>query len=318
MTRWLLVAALLIAAGACETRREVAAPDRARTLKLQAGLYDPALSSALATAAPTDNLEVIVNYDETATTRDAVTSAVLGTGAGVVQFKHLDLLAALATPAQISAIAAVPGVQGVYLNRQLTYYGHAGSGLWLLHESVPAIRADAVQAMGITGKGVGIAILDSGIDRRYNPDVHYPDHTIQNIKVIFNLSDVVTFKGPTPKPLKQGADLFVENLPNSETSVGHGTHVAGITAALGTASGGYYKGVAPGANVVGIGTGDILFIFWALAGFDYILDHQQVYNIKVVNNSWGTSGAFDPKDPINKASKKVHDKGVTAVFAAGN
>ena len=318
MTRWLLVASLLIAAGACETRREVAAPDRARTLKLQAGLYDPALSSALATAAPTDNLEVIVNYDETATTRDAVTSAVLGTGAGVVQFKHLDLLAALATPAQISAIAAVPGVQGVYLNRQLTYYGHAGSGLWLLHESVPTIRADAVQAMGITGKGVGIAILDSGIDGLYNADVHYPDKTVQNVKVIFNLSDVVTFKGSAPKPLKQGVDIFAENLPNSETSVGHGTHVSGIAAGLGTASAGYYTGVAPGAKLIGIGTGDILFIFFALAGFDYILDHQQQYNIKVVNNSWGTSGAFDPKDPINKASKTVHDHGITVVFAAGN
>ena len=318
MTRWLLVASLLIAAGACETRREVAAPDRARTLKLQAGLYDPALSSALATAAPTDNLEVIVNYDETATTRDAVTSAVLGTGAGVVQFKHLDLLAALATPAQISAIAAVPGVQGVYLNRQLTYYGHAGSGLWLLHESVPTIRADAVQAMGITGKGVGIAILDSGIDGLYNPDVHYPDKTVQNVKVIFNLKDIVTFSGPAPKPLKQGVDIFVENLANSETSVGHGTHVSGIAAGLGTASAGYYTGVAPGAKLIGIGTGDILFIFFALAGFDYILDHQRDYNIKVVNNSWGTSGAFDPKDPISKASKSVHDHGITVVFAAGN
>ena len=318
MTRWLLVASLLIAAGACETRREVAAPDRARTLKLQAGLYDPALSSALATAAPTDNLEVIVNYDETATTRNAVTSAVLGTGAGVVQFKHLDLLAALATPAQISAIAGVPGVQGVYLNRQLTYYGHAGSGLWLLHESVPAIRADAVQAMGITGKGVGIAILDSGIDGLYNPDVHYPDKTVQNVKVIFNLSDVVTFRGPAPKPLKQGVDIFAENLPNSETSVGHGTHVSGIAAGLGAASAGYYTGVAPGAKLIGIGTGDVLFIFFALAGFDYILDHQRDYNIKVVNNSWGTSGAFDPKDPISKASKSVHDHGITVVFAAGN
>ena len=318
MTRWLLVASLLIAAGACETRREVAAPDRARTLKLQAGLYDPALSSALATAAPTDNLEVIVNYDETATTRDAVTSAVLGTGAGVVQFKHLDLLAALATPAQISAIAGVPGVQGVYLNRQLTYYGHAGSGLWLLHESVPAIRADAVQAMGITGKGVGIAILDSGIDGLYNPDVHYPDKTVQNVKVIFNLKDIVTFSGPAPKPLKQGVDIFAENLPNSETSVGHGTHVSGIAAGLGAASAGYYTGVAPGAKLIGIGTGDVLFIFFALAGFDYILDHQRDYNIKVVNNSWGTSGAFDPKDPISKASKSVHDHGITVVFAAGN
>src|SRR5437879_8723033 len=172
--------------------------------------------------------------------------------------------------------------------------------------------------MGITGKGMGIAILDSGIRGLYNPDLVYPSHTVQNVKVIVNLSDVVTFGKSAPKPLKQGVDIFAENLPNSETSVGHGTHVAGITAGLGTASGGYYTGVAPGAKLVGIGTGDILFIFWALAGFDYILDHQQAYNIKGVNNSWGTSGPFDPKDPINKATKKVHDKGITVVFAAGN
>src|SRR3989454_3034321 len=172
--------------------------------------------------------------------------------------------------------------------------------------------------MGITGEGMGIAILDSGIDGLYNPDLVYPTHTVQNVKVIFNLSDVVTFGKSAPKPLKQGLDIFAENLPNSETSVGHGTHVAGITAALGTASGGYYTGVAPGANVVGISTGDVLFIFFALAGFDYILEHQKAYNITVVNNSWGTSGAFDPKDPINKASKSAHDHGITVVFAAGN
>src|SRR5216117_2600506 len=317
MRRSVLVA-LLALAGACRERPDVAGPQRAAP-RLDANVLDPALSTALASAAPTTPLEVIVNYDETVTTRDAVTNSMLNLGAGVVQFKNLELVAGVATPAQINAVATLPGVQSVYLNRQLQYYGRGG-GLYalLLHESVPTIRADAVQAMGITGKGIGIAILDSGIDGLYNPDLHYPDKTVQNIKVIFNLSDVVTFKGPAPKPLKQGADLFVENLPNSETSVGHGTHVAGITAGLGTASSGYYKGVAPGANLIGIGTGDILFIFWALAGFDYILDHQQAYNIKVVNNSWGTSGAFDPKDPINKASKKVHDKGVTVVFAAGN
>jgi serine protease AprX len=100
--------------------------------------------------------------------------------------------------------------------------------------------------------------------------------------------------------------------------VGHGTHVAGIVGARGTSSNGYYTGVAPGANLIGIGTGDVLFIFWALAGFDYILDHQQQYNIKVVNNSWGTTGTFDPKDPINEATKKVTSRGITVVFAAGN
>src|SRR5437879_4270236 len=106
--------------------------------------------------------------------------------APVSQPRRHGFFAALATPAQVNAMAAVPGVQGIYLNRPLTYYGHAGSGLWLLHESIPTIRADAVQASGITGKGMGIAILDSGIDGLYNPDLHYPDHTVQNIKVIFN------------------------------------------------------------------------------------------------------------------------------------
>ena len=235
--RRLILAASLLLATACEAPREVAAPARGGSPRLQASLLDPTLAAALAGAAPTATLEIIVNYDETVTTRDAVTSAMLNLGAGVVQFKHLELVAGVATPAQIGAIAALRGVQGVYLNRRLQYYGH-GAALYalMLHESVPTIRADAVHAMGITGKGMGIAILDSGIDGLYNPDLVYPSHTVQNVKVIFNLSDVVTFGKSAPKPLKQGVDIFAENLPNSETSVGHGTHVAGITAGLGTAS----------------------------------------------------------------------------------
>ncbi len=300
MKRWLLAAALMMGA-ACDTQRDAAAPQRT---------VDPALRAALATATPGDRLVVIVNYDETVTTADAMSAAIMDVGSGVIQFNNLDLVAALATPAEISAISALPAVQGVYANKQLRYSA-------MLHESVPTIRADAVHAAGITGKGVGIAILDSGIDGLYNPDLHYPDKTVQNIKVLFNLTDLFTFKGSLKQPAK-AANLFVENLPNSETSVGHGTHVAGIAAGMGTASTGYYTGVAPGAKLIGIGTGDVLFIFWALAGFDYILDHQQAYNIKVVNNSWGTSGPFDPKDPINKATKQVSSKGITVVFAAGN
>src|SRR5437879_12542049 len=113
--------------------------------------------------------------------------------------------------------------------------------------------------MGITGKGMGIAILDSGIDGLYNPDLVYPTHTVQNVKVIFNLSDVVTFGKSAPKPRKQGVDIFAENLPNSETSVGHGSHVAGITTGLGTASGAYCTGVAPGARLLGISTAATFF-----------------------------------------------------------
>src|SRR6266436_3354627 len=288
MSRWLIAAAAALALAACDRSAPTVTTD----------------------LVPTDAAIYIVNFDETRTTLDAVTNGILNTGAGVVQFDNFSMVAALATPAQLLTISALPGLEGIYANKQLEYY--------MLHESVPAIRADAVHVAGITGKGIGVAILDSGIDGAYNADVAYPTYTVANVKVLYNQNDLFTFGKDAPKPIRKGATLVVENLANSETSVGHGTHVAGIVGARGTSSNGYYTGVAPGANLIGIGTGDVLFILFALAGFDYILDHQQQYNIKVVNNSWGTTGAFDPKDPINEATKKLANRGITVVFAAGN
>jgi serine protease AprX len=272
---------------------------------------DPALEKALEKAKKTDAFVVIVNFDDAQTTVGTLTSAVLAAGAGVIQFRHLSMLAALATARQIAAIRAQPGVQSIYLNRRLRY---------LLAESIPSIRADAVHASGITGRGVGIAILDSGIDGLYNPDVAYPTKTIQNVKAVAGLRDLFArVTGPEiPSEIPQGTALFIENMPNSETSHGHGTHVAGIAAGSGTASEGKYTGVAPGANLIGVGVGDVMVTFWALAGFDYILDHRAAYNIQVVNNSWGTTGEFDPEDPINEATKAAHDAGIAVVFSAGN
>ncbi|HYC76234.1 MAG TPA: S8 family serine peptidase, partial [Planctomycetota bacterium] len=139
--------------------------------------------------------------------------------------------------------------------------------------------------------------------------------TVQNVKFAGKLSDLLT----TGVPLLDDANaLFVENLPNTESSMGHGTHVASTAAGTGGASGGKYSGVAPGAHLVGVSVGDAIFIFWALAGLDWILDNHEAYNIQVVNNSWGTEGAYDPNDPINEATKALYDAGITVVFAAGN
>jgi serine protease AprX len=306
--KWPILAAFAFIAVACQDQPVPSAPPPA--LSARASVVDPALTSALATASPTDQLEVIVNFDESVTTATALSDALLSLGAGVIQFKHLSMLAALATSSQVQSIAALPGVQSLYLNRNLRY---------LLAQSVPSIHADAVHAMGITGKGVGIAILDSGIDGLYNADVAFPTKTVQNVKVLANLRDLFTFSGSINKVIKKGAELWVENVANTDNSSGHGTHVAGIAAGNGTSSGGKYTGVAPGAKLVGIGTGEVAVIFWVLAGFDYILDHQQAYNIRVVNNSWGSDPAkFNPEDPINEATKEVHDHGITVVFAAGN
>jgi serine protease AprX len=214
---------------------------------------------------------------------------------------------AVATPVQIAAITARPGVTGVYSNKQLEYF---------LAESTRAIHATDAWAAGYTGKGVGIAILDSGVDGLYNSGLAYGTKTVHNVKLVADVGDLLTLDPTLPAP---GGKLFVANLPTSETSMGHGSHVAGIAAGNGSSStNGYYRGVAPDANLIGIGSGDALFILWALAGLDYILDIHEQFNIQVVNNSWGTTGEYDPSHPINVATRKLYDAGIAVVFAAGN
>jgi serine protease AprX len=276
----------------------------------------PALTAILSTSGASDTVFVIAQYDEALTTGTAVASGIQLLGAGARALVELPFVGALATPAQVQAIAALPGVTSVSPNSQLRYLGSGSMAAVaaLLDESVATIKADQARVQfGVSGAGIGVVILDSGIDGLYQEDVRFPSRTVQNLKVIVNQRDVICVAG-----VPCTSALYVEELPNSETSVGHGTHVAGIAGGDGTLSGGLYTGVAPGANLVGIGTGDILFIFWALAGFDYVLQNQDRYNIKVVNNSWGTTGAFDPQDPINVATKRVTDRGITVVFAAGN
>ena len=129
-----LVALALVAACQDHAAPTAATPTRsAASISAPAGVtIDQALSTAVAAALPTDQLVVLVSYNDSVTTSAAVTNAVLETGAGVLTYKNLPIVAALATPAQIQALATAPGVESVYLNKQLRY---------LLAESVPSIRA---------------------------------------------------------------------------------------------------------------------------------------------------------------------------------
>ena len=95
---------------------------------------------------------------------------------------------------------------------------------------VPSVLADTVQAQGYTGQGVTIAIVDSGIHPHAD------------------------FMRPTPR--LTGWYDAVSGRPKPYDDHGHGTHVAGIAAGNGFASGGKYRGVAPGANLVGVKVAD--------------------------------------------------------------
>ena len=311
MKRIILLPLAALALAACNDAQPTAptaamAPARLSTIG-DGPRIDPQLSAALATAAPAAQLVAIVNYDPARVSKLAIANQVMRLGAGVMTFRNLSMLVTTGTPAQIRALAGLPGVESVYANRAVPT---------LLRESTQSIRADQVWAGGVTGKGIGVAILDSGING-LNADVAYPTKTVANVKFTMHFSYLTDDTTSLPRP---GGQLVVENLPNTDLTGGHGTHVAGIAAGNGGNSFGAYRGVAPGANLIGLSAGETLVIVYAsaLQAVDWMLDNRVKYNIKVVNNSWGGTGEFDPTDPVIEAMKTVHDAGITVVFAAGN
>jgi serine protease AprX len=315
--RFLLLAVLL---GACSDAPLV--PDNSAPAT-RATVVDGDLANALASASATEQIEVIATFDAARTLGDVVQTAILDLGAGAIGFQHLPMVAALATPAQIAAIQALPGVTGVYL---------ATVEEPLNREAVTSVRADEVYALTtgglpVDGRGIGIAILDTGIDATH-PDLALGSKVVQNVHTVGHSKDFYEFAGrdtltglKTPKELKKGAKLWVENVPNTDVSVsGHGTHVAATAAGSGAASAGKYHGVAPRAQLIGVNAsapGGFPAVL-ILAGWDYILENRRDYNIQVVNNSWGSAGAYNPDEPIPQAAKVLHDNGITVVFAAGN
>ncbi|MBO0170466.1 S8 family serine peptidase, partial [Vibrio parahaemolyticus] len=87
-------------------------------------------------------------------------------------------------------------------------------------------------------------------------------------------------------------------------TVGHGTHCAGIIGGTGSRSGGTYAGVAPGAKIIGAGLGAGIFVLNAVAAWEWGLTNQFRYKIRVVSNSYGSAGAYNPADPLMIAAKK--------------
>ncbi|GHF33027.1 serine protease AprX [Deinococcus metalli] len=224
-------------------------------------------------------------------------------GRGLGVFSSLPMIAVktVVTPDLIESLKAnLPGLQSIYQDAPLQYK---------LAESVKFIGADTARdTYNVSGKGIGVGIIDSGVDGTH-PD--FSTALKKNVKIVGPLTD-------TPA----GGYLYVD-LPNTDTSSGHGTHVASTIGGSGAASAGsarMRRGVAPGASIVGVGSGEGLSILYALQGFDYLMkpEVRETYNVRVISNSWGTTGEFAPYNPISLAAKRAYDAGMVVVFAAGN
>jgi len=152
-----------------------------------------------------------------------------------------------------------------------------------------SVNANELWDKGIGGRGVLVAVLDSGIDKNH-PDLAG--------KVI-------------------GEKNFVDSERTTEDLLGHGTAVAGIIAGSGTASGGVYKGVAPGASLLNVrvinsnGGGQISNI---IAGIEWALENDA----DVLSMSLGGLNLGENNPPLSIAADNAMESGTVVCVAAGN
>jgi subtilisin family serine protease len=130
-------------------------------------------------------------------------------------------------------------------------------------------------------------------------------------------------------PASRPCDEWVD-VDNSDGAWGHGDLVAGVAAGFErtTMNGRTVRGVAPGAKLVGLGSGlTRMRVYGVASGLNWVLENHldpcgdgSCPPIKVVNNSWGTTGsvAFNPDAAISKLADQLVSAGVVVVFAAGN
>ena len=231
-------------------------------------------------------------------------SALRGLGLAVQPMRHVPLALVVGPVSAMQAAVTSGTASDVYPDEQIKLLDTASSD---------AMGSAQLRAAGLTGRGVTVAVVDSGCDASH-PDL--ADHVAHNVQL---------FSGEYANIQPDGSNTIVvanEAGPyqNTDLGSGHGTHVAGIIAADSTtAPDGSRFGVAPDASLVCYSIGEVLFTTAVVTAYDHMLDQPDLWGIDVVNNSWGNSyRQFDPRDPVAVVTKAVADLGVTVVFAAGN
>lgn len=156
------------------------------------------------------------------------------------------------------------------------------------------IHCDGAYRLGLTGKGIGVAILDTGI---------FLHQDFENRVTAF--TDLVRHR----------IEPYDDN--------GHGTHIAGIIGGAGLESGGRYHGVAPACSLICLKVLDHKGNGYAsdvLGGLKWIRDHKEEFGIRVVNISVGSLGkkSMSENSALVKGVDAAWDAGLVVVVAAGN
>jgi serine protease AprX len=211
--------------------------------------------------------------------------------------------AATVPAAAVGELARVPGVRAVTPDSRVRVQGAASGGA--IRSVYPrAINADAAWKRGITGRGVTVAVLDTGVA------TNVADLAGRLVQVRDDLT------GQT-RPCKNLSGEL-----DCNDRYGHGTFIAGLVAGNGASSDGKWKGVAPEARILSVkaagadGAADVSNI---LAAIQWVVSFKDRYNIRVLNLSLGTDSTQDWRvDPLNYAVERAWAAGMTVVVAASN
>jgi serine protease AprX len=306
--RWMIglalvaIAAVPVALSGARTQPLVIdhAPAAAETLPS----LNPALAD-LAERSPRKRVEVIVQLDA-GTTRAAAGPLVRELGGKVTRDLHIiNAVAAQLPAAGARELASRPEVRAVSPN--------APTKSQALGDGVATSFNQSIQAPYLwntyrgTGRGVGVAVVDTGI-----------------------AGDLPDFRVSPTDTRSRVIGSAVAN-PDATTATdryGHGTHVAGIIAGdatnrdAGDPRRGRYMGVAPKANLISIKVSDDegnASVLDAIAGIQFAVDHKAEYNIRVLNLSLESTATESYKtDPLDAAVEAAWFKGIFVVAAAGN
>jgi serine protease AprX len=188
---------------------------------------------------------------------------------------------------------------------------------------VDQVRKGAGLKSKYTGKGVTVAVIDTGI---WSP---HPDLTDRVIKHL-NFEPAWTWD-----QIHDGGytDQISEATGSPLDTFGHGTHVAGTVAGTGAAAGTKdpdMSGVAPGAKLVDFNISqatqsaeDIGWEVNALVAYEYLIEHRNdkefgPHGIQIATNSWSVYEVDSDAEPITLMVQHAADKGIINVFAASN
>jgi len=230
--------------------------------------------------------------------------AVRRLGGQVTRFLPIVGGFAATVPATVAGeLARLPGVRAVTPDGRLRVQGTADTSSTIRSVYPKVVRADAAWQQGVTGRGVTVAVLDTGV-------ASVPDLSGRLVQV----RDDLTGKVAPCKNLSGELDC--------NDRYGHGTFIAGLVAGSGASSGGKWKGVAPEASILSVkaagadGSADVSNI---LAAIQWVVSFKDRYNIRVLNLSLGTDSKQDWKvDPLNYAVERAWAAGMTVVVSASN